>query len=243
MNNFLLELLVEEIPSRMQIAAISEFEKLITEGFRKCRVEYKNISSYISPRRMVVSAGLSLKVEEFIEEKRGPQISASPEIIARFLLANNSSRDDCTEREEDKKTFLFIKIKHEARDTRELLGDIIKSCIKKISWKKSMRWGNNQFCFARPLRNIMAIFNDHLLDVNLNEINLASCNYTFGHRFLAPQKVMITSVNEYFHKIKDAFVIIDANERKGIIVNEFKKLEAKKNITIEIDENLLDEVV
>ncbi|MDR2724058.1 MAG: glycine--tRNA ligase subunit beta [Holosporaceae bacterium] len=243
MNNFLLELMVEEIPSGVQTEAISEFEKLVTAELEKCRIRYKNSYSYISPRRIVFSAELNLKVDEFTEEKKGPQITATPEVIERFLHANSVSRRECIEKEVDKKIFLFIKIKHKVRDTSEVLGNIIKNCTKKILWNKSMRWGNYQFYFVRPLRNVMAIFNGNLLDIKFDEINLVSCNHTYGHRFIAPQKIEIANVDEYFSKMKNAFVILDAKERRNVIIDEFKNLESQRSIFVEVNENLLDEVV
>ncbi|MDR2646311.1 MAG: glycine--tRNA ligase subunit beta [Holosporaceae bacterium] len=243
MNNFLLELMVEEIPSRMQSSAIYEFERLMIEELGKFRIMYDSARSYISPRRMVFSARLKAMVEEFIEEKRGPQIDSSPEVVEKFLKAYNVTIGDCCEKELDKKIFLFVKIRHSARDTAEILDDVIKNAIRKISWKKSMRWGVNRFCFARPLRNIMAIFDDHPLNISFDEIGLKSCYHTYGHRFLAPQKIEAHNGNEYLEKMKNSFVIVDSNEREQIIRKKFKELESKLNISIEVDEKLLEEVV
>jgi glycyl-tRNA synthetase beta chain len=106
-----------------------------------------------------------------------------------------------------------------------------------------MRWGINRFCFVRPLRNIMAIFDGHPLDISFDEIGLKSCNHTYGHRFLAPQKVEARNGNEYLEKMKNSFVVADSNERERIIREKFKELESKLSISIEVDEKLLEEVV
>ncbi|MDR0580722.1 MAG: glycine--tRNA ligase subunit beta [Holosporaceae bacterium] len=243
MNNFLLELMTEEIPSRMQASAISEFEKLMMEELEKFRIAYDSIRSYISPRRMVFSARLSAKIEEFIEEKKGPQIASSPEIIKKFLQVHNAAIGDCCEKELDKKIFLFVKIKRPARNTAEILGDVIKNAMGKISWKKSMRWGRNKFYFARPLRNIMAIFGDQPLDISFDEIGLRSCDHTYGHRSLAPQRIEARNVDEYLEKMRNSFVIVDSNERERIIREKFKELESKLSVFIEVDEKLLEEVI
>ncbi|MDR0753439.1 MAG: glycine--tRNA ligase subunit beta, partial [Holosporaceae bacterium] len=103
MNDFLLELMVEEIPSWMQISAISEFEKLMTKEFEKFRIMYDSVRSYISPRRIVFAARLNARSEEFIEEKRGPQVTSSLEVIEKFLRAHNAVIGDCYEKELDKK--------------------------------------------------------------------------------------------------------------------------------------------
>ncbi|MDR0968607.1 MAG: glycine--tRNA ligase subunit beta [Holosporaceae bacterium] len=243
MNDFLLELTVEEIPSRMQSTAIADFERLMIAELEGLRIAYEDIRSFISPKRIVFSAKLSEKTEEFVEEKKGPQIVAPTEVIEKFLKANNASKDDCVQREVDKKTFLFIEINHEARDVRDLLGEAIKNAVAKIPWKKSMRWGSGHFYFVRPLRNIMAVFDGKPLEGEFEEIGLKFCGHTFGHRFLAPQKIEAKNVDEYLENMRKAFVIADANERRKMILNEFKKLESERNLSIEADEKLLDEVV
>ena len=58
MNNFLLELLVEEIPARFQTTAIKNFSNLIVEEFEKNRIKYDEVRSYITPRRMKSKAQL-----------------------------------------------------------------------------------------------------------------------------------------------------------------------------------------
>ncbi|MDR0677383.1 MAG: glycine--tRNA ligase subunit beta [Holosporaceae bacterium] len=238
MNDFLLELMVEEIPSRIQSMGISTFEKLMTEELEKYRIVFDNLQSYVSPRRIVFGAKLAAKSEEFFEEKKGPQINASPEVISNFLKANRVSRSDCFEKEINKKNFLFVKIKHESINTAKLLGDIIKNAIYKIPWEKSMHWGKHQFYFVRPLRGIMAIYNGKHFKMGIDEIELESRNFTFGHRFLAPQKIHAENIESYLDKMRNAFVIVDSCERKNLILNSFKL-----NFPIEIDEKLLEEVV
>jgi glycyl-tRNA synthetase beta chain len=242
MSNFLLELIIEEIPSRMQSAAIADFEKCMIEELKKLHIAYADVRSYISPRRMVFSADLDRSTGAFVEEKKGPQINASPDVIERFLKANGASPSDCIEKETDKKKFICINIEHAAKNTFDLLGQVIKNAVEKIQWEKSMRWGNHQFYFVRPLRNVIAIFDEKVLKVKFDKINLESCDCTFGHRFLSPQKIVVKNFDEYLQKIRDAFVIVDTNERKKIILNEFKKIESQKGISVDVDEKLLEEV-
>ena len=119
MGNFLLEILVEEIPARFQAGAIAEFEKLMTAEFDKQKISYSDVKSFISPRRIVFSADLSEKTQDFQEEKRGPQITAPAEIIEKFLKANGVTRETCFEKTIDKKAFLFLAIHHSAKNTAD----------------------------------------------------------------------------------------------------------------------------
>lgn len=243
MSNFLLEVLVEEIPARFQANAIAEFRTLMTEEFDKQKISYQNVETLISPRRIVFSADLSEQTQEFLEEKKGPQTTASPEIIEKFLKANNVSRENCIEKQVGKKNFIFITTHHEAKDTKDCLANIIKHSILNLSWKKSMHWGSHQMHFVRPIRNILAIFNGQIVDFNFDEIGLKSSNQTVGHRFLAPNFFSVQNFEEYKSKLKENFVIVDRNQRKQIILDEIKFIEEKHKISVVVTEDLLEEVI
>lgn len=249
MNNkkdFLVELLVEEIPARFQTTAIETFSKLITDGFDKNRIEFSDIRTFITPRRMVFAAKLNDTVASFTEERKGPQISAPTEIIDNFLKSVGVSRSESFEKEVNNKTFVFVKIVHNEKKTADLLESIVKTAIFSMPWPKSMRWGGHAFTFVRPLRNIMCIFNGTSIDVDMgSEIALHSVDYSFGHRFMAPQKVFATNINDYMKKMREAFVIVDQNERRKIILDACANgitCDGHK-IDVSITKDLLEEVV
>jgi len=243
MSNFLLELLIEEIPSRFQAEAASNFEKIILDEFSRLKIPFQNIRSFVSPRRLTFSAELAEKTLAYQEEKKGPQTVAPTEIIDKFLKSNNASRDDCIEKTIDRKNFIFINIYHDAIDTAALLPDIIKKAIENISWKKSMKWGNYPVKFVRPLRNILAVFNGQTINFSMDEIHIKASNDTVGHRFLAPAQIHVKNFEEYQEKLKNAFVIIDQNERKSIILEEIRRIENIYNLSVIITPDLLEEVI
>lgn len=242
MSNFLLEILVEEIPARFQADAISEFKKLMTDEFDKLKVNYKNVESFISPRRIIFSADLDEQTSDFWEEKKGPQATAPMEIVEKFLSANNVTRAECIEKHLDKKTFIFLSIHRPAKQTSELLAEIIKKSIMNLSWKKSMHWGSHQLHFVRPIRNILAVFNGKIIDFSFDEIALTSTNQTGGHRFLSHAPFSVRDIDDYKSKMKENFVIINKDERKQIILDEIRKIEEKYNISAVVSSDLLEEV-
>lgn len=260
MSNFLLELLVEEIPARFQSSAAENFLKLFTEEFTKNRIDFSEAKTYITPRRMVFAAKLSESIPAFAEEKKGPQISASEEVIMKFLNSLGLDRRDCYEKDLNGKRFIYAEIKHEEKSTKDLLSEIVKNVISAISWPKSMHWGSHSFSFVRPLRNVMCLFQNEVVCVDLQEeIGLESTDHTFGHRFMCNKEIYAANIEEYLRKMREAYVIIDQNERKKIILdackNPLKFLEecrvtnpsisASVNFvpSVDITENLLEEVV
>ena len=244
-RDFFVELLVEEIPARFQTTAIENFSKIFCDEFSKNQIQFDNVKTYITPRRMVFSASLEEEIAEFLEEKKGPQTCAPKDVIEKFLKPANVSREQCTEKTINNKTFIFVNIKHEKRKAEDLLGNIVKNVIFALPWPKSMHWGNHSFNFVRPLRNILCLFNEKLVNVDMiSEINLCSTNYTFGHRFMANKKVFVNSIDDYLKKMREAFVIVDQKEREKIILDECNAIESKeRNLKVDITKDLLEEVV
>lgn len=244
-KDFFVELLIEEIPARFQKTAIENFSKIFCDEFLKNRIQFDNIRTYITPRRMVFSAKINEKIPEFFEEKKGPQISASNEVIEKFLKSLNVSREDCAEKIINNKTYIFANIKHEEEKTADLLGNIVKNVIFALPWPKSMHWGNHSFNFVRPLQNIICIYDEKLINIDMvSEINLRSINYTFGHRFMANKKIFANNIDDYLEKMYKAFVIVDQNEREKIILDGCKNIKnEKKGLNVDVTKDLLEEVV
>lgn len=243
MDNFLLEILVEEIPARFQAGVIAQFEKLMTEEFDKQKISYSDVKSFISPRRVVFSADLSEQTQDFQEEKKGPQVTASSEVIEKFLKANGVTRENCFEKTIDKKTFLFLAIHHAAKNTVDCLAEIIKKSVTSLSWKKSMHWGSHQMHFVRPIRNILAVFGGKVVDFSFDEIGLKSTNQTFGHRFLAPAAFSVQDTKDYLGKLKENFVVVDREQRRKIVLDGIKFIEQKHGISVMVSEDLMNEVI
>jgi glycyl-tRNA synthetase beta chain len=72
---------------------------------------------------------------------------------------------------------------------------------------------------------------------------LESSDGVWGHRFLSPKKIFVKNLGDYIEKMRKAFVIVNASERKQIILDEFRKIEKQERISIDVDEKLLEEVV
>jgi glycyl-tRNA synthetase beta chain len=71
---------------------------------------------------------------------------------------------------------------------------------------------------------------------------LEYANMTKGHRFLAPQSFEVESFFDYQEKLKKAFVMIDREERKSIIMERAQNLATAKDIELKSDPSLLEEV-
>ena len=178
MSEFFLELFSEEIPSSLQKNfredLLDNFNKFFNEKF----INFKRSSSYSTPNRLIILfEGLQRQVVLKSEETKGPNINAPEVALDGFLRSNNISTYDLFKKKTDKGEFYFFKTKSKKLNTHTLLEQSIPVLLKKIQWKKSMKWGEFDLNWGRPLKSILAIFDKKKL--NFKFFHLASSNMSF----------------------------------------------------------------
>lgn len=246
MSDFILELLSEEIPSRMQKQASEYLLREFRQHVEGAGLEVGQIQSFYSTRRLtLIVTNMKSQTAEMAVEKLGPRIDSPDDAINGFLRSNNiKSIDDCDILDDKKgKRYRYIETVP-AKTAITILPPIIEEIIRKFSWPKSMRWGNGNSRWVRPLRNIMAIIyeNNSVNKLKINVEGLLANDYTFGHRFLKNQKIYIKGVSDYFEALTNHLVIADQGQRRELILEQISKIEKKFDISVIKDEKLLEEV-
>ena len=171
MSEFFLELFSEEIPSSLQKNLrrdlLDNFNKLFSEK----SISFKKSSSYSTPNRaVVVFEGLQNQVVLKSEEIKGPNINAPEIAIEGFLRSNNISKKDLLKKKIDKGEFYFFKTKSKKLNTHDILEESLPLILQKIQWNKSMRWGEFDLNWGRPLKSIFFIFNKKKLTFNFHHL-------------------------------------------------------------------------
>ena len=246
MSDFILELLSEEIPSRMQKQASEYLLREFRQQTEGAGLEVGQIQSFYSTRRLtLIVTNMKSQTAAMTVEKLGPRIDSPDNAINGFLRSNNiKSIDDCDILDDKKgKRYGYIETVP-AKTAITILPPIIEDIIRKFSWPKSMRWGNGNSRWVRPLRNIMAIIyeNNTVNKLKINVEGLLANDYTFGHRFLKNQKIYIKGVSDYFEALTNNLVIADQGQRRELILEQISKIEKKFDISVIKDEKLLEEV-
>lgn len=246
MSDFILELLSEEIPSRMQKQASEYLLREFRQQTEGAGLEVGQIQSFYSTRRLtLIVTNMKSQTAAMTVEKLGPRIDSPDNAINGFLRSNNiKSIDDCDILDDKKgKRYGYIETVP-AKTAITILPPIIEEIIRKFSWPKSMRWGNGNSRWVRPLRNIMAIIyeNNTVNKLKINVEGLLANDYTFGHRFLKNQKIYIKGVSDYFEALTNNLVIADQGQRRELILEQISKIEKKFDISVIKDEKLLEEV-
>lgn len=239
MAEFLLELLSEEIPARMQEKACADLERLMSSALKGANLAFDSMESHVTPRRLVlVVDGLPAKQPDLSEERRGPR-SDAPERAIEGFKSSLPAGAVIEERAEKKGTFLFAKIEQEGRPTGHILAELVPDIIRSFPWPKSMRSGTSDLRWVRPLLSILGLFDGQVVPVAID--GLESGNETRGHRFLSDGRVHVSNFADYCDKLCAAHVILDRAERRQTILERAQKLAADHGLELIVDDGLLDE--
>ncbi len=220
MSELLVELLSEEIPARMQDRARRDFERLVLDGLREADLAHGASRAFATPRRIaLVVEGLPERQPDRTEERKGPRVGAPDRAVEGFLKAAGlASLEECERRRQGKAEFWFAVRRVPGRPAREVLAEIVADAVGRLAWPKSMRWGDAPMRYVRPLRGVLAVFGGEALpgglEVGGTEARLEFSDWTQGHRFMAPKPFSVTGFADYEAKLRAAFVLIDAEERK-----------------------------
>ena len=248
MAELLLELLSEEIPARMQTRAAEDLKRLICDGLKGAGIGFEKAQAFATPRRLaLVVDGIPAVRDDVSEEKRGPRVGAPDQAVQGFLKgAGLASLDQAEKRDTGKGEFWFAVITKKGGPTAETLPAVIDAALKALPWPKSMKWGSGTMHWVRPLQSIVALFDGKVLKGEVSPggqmAPIAFGVATRGHRFLSKGTFEVASFADYAAKLREAHVILDAAERKAIILEGARKLCADAQITLNEDEGLLEEV-
>lgn len=249
MNNYLLlEIGVEELPSRFGQTTLDQIENNLSKLLKEERINFDNIEKYATPRRLTfVIKNLADKATDLEEEVKGPAKKIAVDADGNFTkpaLGFMKSKGLDTENVYFKQLgnaeYLFGTIKQEGKHTSEVLKTIVPEAIKNVTFPKAMRWGGKNMRFARPIRWMVALLNNEVLDIDLEGIK--SSNITRGHRFLGEKEFEVNSVEEYFEKLDKNFVVLDQHKRKEMIRKQAIEVAKSLGGEVELDEDLLEEI-
>ncbi|MBP6407190.1 MAG: glycine--tRNA ligase subunit beta [Fusobacteriaceae bacterium] len=246
--NVLLEIGLEEIPARFLKPSLEDMKNYIEKELKEQRIAFENVITNGTPRRLLIEIkGLSEKQENLDEVNIGPSKNVAFDAIGQptkaclgFAKSQNVEVSDLDIIDTGKGEYIAVKKFLEGQKTESLLPKILKSLILNLSFPKSMKWGTKKFKFVRPLRWILALVDSQVIPFEVEGIK--SSNITRGHRFFGQPEFSVESIEDYYKKVKENFVIINIEERKASIVKQIEDRCVKSNEKVHIEEWLLDEV-
>jgi glycyl-tRNA synthetase beta chain len=212
MADFLLELLSEEIPARMQAKARNDLARLFAECAGEAGLTTGAIDTHSTPRRLVLIArDMAEATEASREEIKGPRSNAPPQAVEGFLKKTGLKRQQLEERD----GVFFAVIERAGRPAADILAETIKRIVADFPWPKSMRWSDGTLRWVRPLHGIVAILGEDIVPVEIDGISSGAT--TLGHRFHHPGPITIGGASDYVEKLRACHVIVDQDERERLI--------------------------
>lgn len=253
MPDLLLELFSEEIPARMQRKAAGDLKKLVTDALVDGGLTYEGAKEYWTPRRLALDIrGISARSADIREERKGPRTDAPEQAIAGFLRGAGLESIDQAEVKTDPKKgdFYVAVIEKPGREAAELIAEVMPGIIQNFPWPRSMRWGEasrepGSLKWVRPLHSILCTFGPETEEpevIPFGVSGIASSNETRGHRFLSSGVITVKRFDDYVSQLEKAHVVLDAERRKEIILQDAKNLAFAQGFELVEDAGLLEEV-
>ncbi len=236
MADFLLELLSEEIPARTQARARNDLARLFAEEMASAGLATGAIDTHSTPRRLVLIArDVAEATEASREEVKGPRTSAPAQALDGFLRKTGLGRDQLEERD----GVYFAVVERPGRTAADVLAEAVPRIIAGFPWPKSMRWGDGDLRWVRPLHGIVALLGETIVPIAVDGI--AAGATTLGHRFHHPGVITIGGASDYIEKLRACHVIVDQDERERLIREGAEKAAVDAGLTLLPDEGLVVE--
>jgi len=243
----LIEIGVEELPA---IPFLKELPN-IKDRWQKILSAHKleaDFEFYFTPRRLVLISDAFLeKQANSIEELFGAPVEIAykegkptPAALG-FARKCGISIDEISSSSKNGKEVLYYQKNRIGLASKDLLSSMITEFLKELQFGKSMRWGNGKDNFIRPIRWIGCLFDGKVIEIEVYGIK--SDGYTYGHRTQTYDPLKYDSIKNYQEILKEHSVILNPNDRKERILDQFQKIEKDNDLEIEHDRELLKEVV
>tara|TARA_B100000029_G_scaffold425582_1_gene434050 strand:- start:172 stop:2238 length:2067 start_codon:yes stop_codon:yes gene_type:complete len=242
MAELFIELLSEEIPSKLQIDARKRIKEIIEEKLLKREINFKSSKAFSTPKRLVIFIdGVPEKIEQKKKLIRGPKTDSPQVALEGFIKSNNLNKKDIYKKNIEKGEFYFAEIKPKEIDVLKELQLIIPDSLQTYSWKKSMKWSTYDLSWGRPLKSIIAILNNKV--INFSFFHLKSNNFTLLESINGEKEKKISSFKSYLDILESQNIILDQEKRKNIIVKKINSICKSRKLINHFNQKLIEEVV
>ena len=246
--DLLYEIGVEEIPGDMVLPALEQLEVGVAQGLSRLGLGHGEIVTYGTPRRLaILAAEVAERQEDSVEEIKGPPAQAAfdaggkpTKAAAGFARAQGVDLAELEVRVTDKGEFVFAEVRQVGRPAAEVLPEMLRQATEGLTFRKTMRWGERDFRFARPLRWLVALLGEEVLDLEFAGVRAGRLSR--GHRILGVSAVEIPSADEYLAVLEANGVIADHRRRRELIVVQATEAAAGEGCRARIEPALLTEI-
>ena len=259
-NNLLIEIVTEELPPLSQKDLGEAFAKNIAQSILELKlIESLEYETFSSPRRIgvlvkqvLLSGDNEKKKIKLMPAKVGFKEENKPsDALIKKLdsMGEGLSAIKNLELVEEKGQFnIYLEKSFDGKSLYEELPQIINNSLANLPIKKLMSYQLNDgwttVNFVRPVKNILAVYGDKLVDLEC--MGLKSVMHTYGHRFESKHDVLAIRDASLYEKVllTEGGVIASFSKRKEKIKTDLNEAVKKINNKFRAitDDKLLEEV-
>lgn len=239
------EIGTEEIPAFDLAGAVKQLSTMVPSLLDDAAIPHGAVKIFSSPRRLIVIAEeISEATEEKNEVFKGPSAKiafdaeGNPTKAAQGF-ARGKGVDPSSLVVED--GYVYARTHTPSVNVASLLSSVLNKIIHGLSWPRSQRWGVQSEYFTRPVRWIVALFGNEVIDFTF--AGLVAGRTTYGHRFLAPGPFEVADADSLVDVVRSASVIPSEAEREQVIREGVAKAEAETGFTAVLHPKTLVEVI
>ena len=246
-KNLLVELGLEEMPAYVVTPSMKQLRDKMGAFLTDHRLTFEKIEMFSTPRRLAVRVvGLADKQSDLTEDFKGPSKKIALDADGNFTKAAEGfvrgkglTVEDITFREIKGEEYVYVTKEEIGRPVEEIIPAVTE-VLQALTFPVSMHWANNTFEYIRPVHTLTVLLDEQAFDLNF--LDIKSGRTSRGHRFLG-KETEIASADSYEDDLRAQFVIASPLERGDMIVEQIRALEEEHGVSIEIDEDLLNEVL
>ncbi len=219
----LFEIGCEEMPAAFMRGALEQLRTLLSETLTESRLPFSSIAVYGTPRRLIALA-YEVALHQTPEERtvRGPAKRACfdaegkpTQALLGFARSQGIAPEQVQFMQTPQGEYAFVQVRNEGQPAIEVLAQALPTLIRQMTFPKTLRWGTHQIRFGRPIRWIVAMLGETVIEFELDGIR--SGRHSRGHRFRSPQPFEVRSPDTFLEQLRALHVMADPEERKAFI--------------------------
>ena len=241
-RDFLFELGTEELPpTALKTLSTALGESLETQ-LKTAQLAFESVELYAAPRRLgFLVKQLSAQQPDRAIERTGPSAKAPEKAAMGFAGSCGVTLAELSIETTEKGEYYVYRGTEKGRAAAELLPEMLQSALQALPIPKRMRWAASRTEFVRPVKWVLALFGDEVVECTL--LGVKSGRKTRGHRFHYDHEIEIINAAEYSPALRNTgYVVTSFAERREMIRIQVLEQAAKIGGNVEFDEDLLDEV-
>ena len=249
-KSILFELGSEELPAKSLQYLAKNLLANVLKSLDNLDIDHQKHRYFATPRRIgFLIENVATSQPNAIIKKEGPFVDKAfdqqnlptPAALG-FARACNVNIADLKTAETAKGERLVYQFTSPGKQTITCLPEIIEKALKQLPIAKTMRWGDSDIQFIRPVHWVVLLFNNTIVECEI--LGCQAGNITYGHRFHAPEAIALPCPDNYFDILREkGQVIADFSERKQRLISEANALALKKNANVLFDETLIEEII